>query len=248
MTISPDPAVAAQAAVSVSSLWDLLLKGGPMMIPIGVCSFVVVAVAIERFFVLQRGRVAPPALGDRVRDLVRDSDIPGAREAVRGHASPLAVVLASGLGRAGRPLDLIEKQMAWAGAHEMYALRRRLRILTVVTAVAPLLGLLGTIIGMIKAFQTVALSGESLGKAELLAEGIYEAMITTAAGLLVAIPALVAYHWFASMIERLTHEIDRIAFPIATMLASGATPEPRLPEIRTRSVQPELVGSREDDA
>jgi biopolymer transport protein ExbB len=90
-------------------------------------------------------------------------------------------------------------------------MRKRLRSLVVITALAPLLGLTGTIFGMIRAFQTVALSSEALGKAELLARGIYEAMITTAAGLLVAMPTLVLFHFLAGRVEQMAHELDRLA-------------------------------------
>ncbi len=243
MTIPADPSGAA-SLVSFTSVWDMMLKGGTMMIPLGICSLIVVAVAFERMMVLRRGRVAPKGFAERVTERLKARDVEGAREAVRSESSPLAVVLASGIGRAGRSLDAIEKQMAWAWQHEVFGLRRRLRILTLITAVAPLMGLLGTIIGMIKAFQTVALSGESLGKAELLAEGIYEAMISTAAGLLVAIPALIVYHYFAAMIDRLTHDVDKAAVPIALLLAgpgragAGVTGQG---EVRTRVPEPELV-------
>gem|GEM_PF-6921181 len=108
------------------------------------------------------------------------------------------------------PIDLLERHIQEEGEREVIKLRRFLRSLSVIAAIAPLMGLLGTIFGMIKAFQTVATSGEALGKAEMLATGIYEAMITTAAGLLVAIPALIAYHWISSKIEHHVTEIDRV--------------------------------------
>ena len=120
-------------------------------------------------------------------------------------------MILAGLDKLGHSNEVVEKHLGAAGEQEVYLLRRRLRVLTVVTALAPLLGLTGTILGMITAFQTVATSGEALGRAELLAEGIYEAMITTAAGLIVAMPTLVLYHWLTGKIERLTRELDALA-------------------------------------
>ena len=99
-----------------------------------------------------------------------------------------------------------------------------MRALSIIAAITPLLGLLGTIFGMIRAFQTVAMSGEALGKAELLAEGIYEAMVTTAAGLLVAIPAMICYHWLSARIERLASELDRAAVDFVATYAEPVSP------------------------
>jgi biopolymer transport protein ExbB len=95
-------------------------------------------------------------------------------------------------------------------------------VLQVIGAIAPLLGLLGTIFGMIQAFQTVATSAEALGKTELLAKGIYEAMVTTAAGLLVAIPSVIGYHWISAKIETLVAEMDRICVDLVERVADRA--------------------------
>jgi len=100
-------------------------------------------------------------------------------------------------------------------------LRKYLRVLAVIASIAPLMGLLGTIFGMIQAFQTVAASGSALGRTEMLAMGIYQAMITTAAGLLVAIPVLIAYHWIVAKIERLVMEIDQMTVEFIEAHAAG---------------------------
>ena len=120
--------------------------------------------------------------------------------------------------------ELVEKDLADTGQWEVLQLRKRLRVLSVCASVSPLMGLTGTIFGMIRAFQTVAMSGESLGKAELLAEGIYEAMVTTAAGLLVAIPAMICYHWLSARIERLASDLDRAAVDFAATYAEPVSP------------------------
>ena len=196
------------------SIFDLAVKGGIMMIPIGICSLIVVAVVAERASVLRASRVLPQGFEKRFKKALGSADATGvarAREACKKSNSPAGRVLVAGLDALEHGPEVVEKHLAAAGESEVYAMRARLRTLTVIAAVTPLMGLTGTIFGMIRAFQTVASSGESLGKAELLAGGIYEAMITTAAGLLVAMPTVIFYHWLASRVERLTRELDRLA-------------------------------------
>ena len=198
---------------AVTSVLELVQKGGVMMIPIGICSLIVVAVAVERTAVLRGSRIVPKGFRkglDRSMDeALTESD---ARHAgiqyCKSKKSPAANLILAGLEKLGHAHEIVEKHMAAAGEDEVYLMRRRLRALTVVAAVAPLMGLTGTIFGMIKAFQTVATSADALGKAELLAEGIYEAMITTAAGLLVAMPTLIIYHWLSGKIERYARDLD----------------------------------------
>ncbi len=205
---------AAEAASSgqIQSVWDFVVKGGPMMIPIGILSLVALAVIIERLASLRRGNVIPSQFLPGVQAVLRNGleDRTAAVEYCQDNGSPVANIFATGIKRLGEPIELLEKHIQEAGQREVRKLRKFLRLLAVTASIAPLMGLLGTIFGMIKAFQTVATSGEALGKAELLAKGIYEAMITTAAGLLVAIPALIAYHWISAKIEHLVAEMDRM--------------------------------------
>lgn len=223
LTLSQAAADADTASMAVGSVWDFVLKGGWMMVPIGLCSLVVLAVSVERAIVLRRKDVLPEGFEEGLTPKL-ELGLRGKRDAEQHCAqsqSPIARTVLAGVERMGRPMETVEKHMASAGEHEIVQLRKRLRALSVVAAVAPLLGLLGTIFGMIKAFQTVALSGEALGKTELLAEGIYEAMITTAAGLLVAIPALVLHHWFVSRIENLTRLMDGVCVRAIETIANA---------------------------
>ncbi len=193
------------------SVFELATKGGVMMIPITLCSLVVVAVVLERLAVLRKPRVVPPGFEKKLHAAMETGGPADARQACTKHDSPAARVVAAGLDKLGHGPEIVEKHLTAQGEYELHLLRKRLRMLTVIAAIAPLLGLTGTIFGMIRAFQTVAMSGESLGKAELLAGGIYEAMITTAAGLLVAIPTIIFYHWLVSRVDGLARELDRIA-------------------------------------
>jgi biopolymer transport protein ExbB len=193
------------------NLWEMIVAGGPLNIAfmgvLGSISLVAAAVALERLSNLTRGKIVPA-------NLVR-----GLEENNRGHEarleryqalcdqnpSPLASVLRAGLLRAGRPLPEIEKALEDAAAREMAELRARVRPLSVAANVAPLIGLLGTVVGMLEAFRIASQAG--LGKAELLAEGIYLALETTVAGLLIAIPALLCAAYFSSRGERFVREI-----------------------------------------
>jgi biopolymer transport protein ExbB len=203
-------AAAAPDAVSVTSIWDFVVKGGIVMIPIGLCSLATVTIAVERAISLRRAAVMPPALLDELRQRGAAGDLAGAAAACARHPSSLGRIVAAGLRRRSGGPETVRKAIEEAGQREMFALRKYLRVFTLIVALAPLLGLLGTIFGMIKAFQTVALSADALGRTELLAGGIYEAMITTAAGLIVAIPALLLYHWFAARIDRLVLDMDAV--------------------------------------
>lgn len=214
-------------AAPAISVWEFVLKGGVMMIPIGICSLVALTVIVERSLVLNRGNVAPPGFLKSLRKILDAGALENQARAAKHCADndhPLSRVMASGVRRLGQPLELVEKDLADTGQWEVLQLRKRLRVLSVCASVSPLMGLTGTIFGMIRAFQTVAMSGEALGKAELLAEGIYEAMVTTAAGLLVAIPAMICYHWLSARIERLASDLDRAAVDFAATYAEPVSP------------------------
>ncbi len=197
--------------MQASSIWELVVKGGPMMVPILLCSMIALTIVIERAVSLRRSRVIPPGFLDGLkRALEGDRGREAGLEHCRADGSPVATVFEAAIRRLHEPLDLLERHIQEAGERVVIRLRRFLRALSVIASIAPLMGLLGTIFGMINAFQTVAGSGEALGRTELLAEGIYEALITTAAGLLVAIPVLIAYHWISAKIDGLVVQIDEM--------------------------------------
>lgn len=198
---------AASAAPRIESAWDFVVKGGPTMMFIVLCSLVTLAVVVERFIVLQRRRIAPPDLltrlealsGDRVRSL----------ELCRTDGSPLANILAAAIDVRGERPEIVEKAIEGAGRRELVRLRARMRLLGALPQVATMLGLLGTIFGMIKTFQAVATSADAIGKTELLARGIFEAWTNTAGGLIVAIPTIVAYHTLMSRMDGIVAMLDR---------------------------------------
>ncbi len=210
-------------SVQVHDVLDFVKKGGIMMIPIGLCSLVALSIIVERSISLRRGKIIPDSFLPGLRGLLkqRPRDTKRAVAYCRERPSPIANIFAAGIKKLDRSVDAAEKHIQEAGEREVLSLRRFLRGLAVIASIAPLLGLLGTILGMIRAFQTVALSADALGKTELLAEGIYEAMITTAAGLVVAIPVLVCYHWLSARIDRLVMDIDRMTVDFLDEYAEG---------------------------
>lgn len=199
------------AANEIHSIWDFVVKGGPVMIPIGIASLIALTIVIERSIVLRRSRVIPPRFFEDVTTRMKQAN--GRQTALdycKLNGSPVAEIFAAGIRRLEEPIERLEKHVEETGQRVVLKLRSRMRALSVIASVSTMLGLLGTITGMIRAFQTVAGSAEALGRTELLAKGIYEAMITTAAGLMVAIPTLIAYHWLAARIDRLVVEMDEL--------------------------------------
>ena len=220
-----DAGGAAAAAVEIQSVWDFVVKGGPMMIPIAACSLVAAAVVTERLLSLRRSNVIPSGFLSGLQEQLGSGNGNGNRQQALEYCerskSPVAAVFAAGIKRLDEPVEVVERHIQEAGERLVVSLRKFLRILSTIASISPLMGLLGTIFGMIKAFQTVAVSGQALGKTELLAKGIYEAMITTAGGLLVCIPVLVCYNYISARIDRLVLDIDQMTCDFVEEYARG---------------------------
>lgn len=191
------------------SLFDMLLAGGPVMIPIALASFVLVLITFERLICLRRKRVVPRLFVERLLLQLREGalDRHEALERCELETSQIAQVFAAAIRKWGKPAVEVEQAVLDEGERIGNVLRRYLRVINGVATVSPLLGLLGTVWGMMESFNAIATSG-AIGRAELLAGGISHAMITTAAGLFVAIPALTLYLYFAGQVDRLVMEID----------------------------------------
>ena len=214
---APEPEEEAAGTIRRENLWKTLSGGGPLMYPILLCSLIAVAFTIERFVSLRRSAVAPRDLATKVLETVEAGTPAEALELCMKRPSSLARVLASGLELAGRPRDEVVGAMEDTGERELWNLDRFAKPLSVIAGVAPLLGLLGTVWGMILAFDVVAQKG-ALGDPKALAGGIATALLTTLAGLTVAIPAYVLYHYFRSRSDRLIIEIEETAAHVAAAL------------------------------
>jgi len=194
------------------SFLQLLLKGGWFIWPIGLASLMGVALVIERLVAVRRWRIIPPGFMAALKRASPDGaeDREAALRYCKEHSSPIARVIAAGLRKLPRGQDAVEKAIEDAGAIEIQKLRRNLRMMYGVSVVAPMMGLLGTVWGMIEAFRVTS-SARGLGRPEMLAKGIYEALVATLAGLLVAIPVLIFYYYFVSKIERIVSEMNEIS-------------------------------------
>jgi|SRR5882672_2905656 len=198
------------------SFLQLLLKGGWIMVPIGIMSMIGVALILERFVTLRRSNIIPRRF---LRDLKKIAP-EGAenREAAlrycREHPSPISRIVAAGLRKLPQGQAAVERAVEDSGGVEVQKLRHNMRMMYGLTVITPMLGLLGTVSGMIEAFRITA-SAEGLGKAELLAKGIYEALVCTFAGLLVAIPILLVYYYFIRKIERYVAEMNELSIDFA---------------------------------
>ena len=209
---APDAQQQGPKKTSSMSLLQLLVSGGVMMIPIALCSVIAVTVAIERFISLRRGKVIPPEFIANLREELRRNgdDIRAGIAYCDRTRSTIGEIFKAGIERMPYGHETVEKAIEDAGQREVGKMKRRLRPISSVANIAPLLGLLGTIYGMIGAFQATA-AHTGPGKSEQLAEGIYMALVTTAAGLTLAVPTLIVYQVLASRIDGMVDEIDERA-------------------------------------
>jgi len=203
-----------------NELQQLLTQGGAIVAIIGVGSLVALTVFLWRLVALRRSRVVPRRLQVQVHDLVVREQVPEALTLCRMDESPLARVLLVGLRQAGKARAEVKEFLVEVGRHEAIAMQRGLTVLETVAVVSPLLGLLGTVWGMIEVFRTIEVQG--VGDAGALAGGIGTALYTTLAGLLVAIPARVAHSALLARSEALTLELEEYALSLLDVLSSSA--------------------------
>lgn len=221
-----EPAEAAPAAPTPSlppaeNLFWLQFKGGVMMIPIGLMAILVVTFGIERMLALRRRKVLPPELVQELGELAGKKGGLDPRRAYRAcqqHSSAAAKVIQATLLKVGRPHSEVEHAVSEASEREAARLYANVRPINLATAVAPLMGLLGTVQGMIQAFAQTAAGVSGANKAEQLAEGIYVALVTTFAGLCVAIPGAILAHYFEGRIQSLFREIDELLLGLLPQL------------------------------
>lgn len=208
----------AQAAANqMISLLDVLVLGGWVMIPLVLLSVVTIYFLIERLITIRQASSNPDAITERVRDYVRSGDVDGAIAYCYQKDVPITRILKQGLERLGRPISEIQDAVQAAGKHETFELERRTNILASIAGIAPMLGFFGTVIGMIRAFQQIqSLQGNV--NPSVLAGGIWEALVTTAAGLLVGILALFSYNLIIGRIRRLTNDMERSATDFIDLL------------------------------
>ena len=186
---------------------EIVQAGGWLMLPIVVCSVIAAAIILERLWSLQPKRVLPVNLAVQVKEWVHNDQLDPEHLQRLHESSPLGQMLATGLANRHAPRELIKESIEDVGRHSVHELERYLNALGTIAAISPLMGLLGTVIGMIKVFAAITTSG--VGNPGVLAGGISEALITTAAGLCVAIPALIGYRYLRARVDALVVQMEK---------------------------------------
>ena len=195
---------------------ELVKAGGWLMAPILLCSVIAMAIVVERFWALRRDRIAPENLVAQVRQWARSGELSEERLRAMSRRSSLGRVLAAGLSARDRSREVMKESIENIGRHVVHDLERYLNALGTIAAITPLLGLLGTVIGMIKVFAVITSQG--VGDPGVLASGISEALLTTAAGLTVAIPALMFHRYFRGRIDGLVVTMEAEALKMVEAL------------------------------
>jgi Biopolymer transport proteins len=201
----------------LTDLYAFLASGGPVMIPIAIASLIGLAALLERVASLRRGRVVPSGFAVEVVELLKQGRAGDALTLCRKNDTAASRVVEVGLMAEGEPRSRLKERLEEVGRREAAELERYSEVLGTVASVAPLLGLLGTVWGMILTFEVIQKQG--LGHVSSLAGGISQALITTLAGLSVGIPALVAYRWVLSRADELVLDLEDVALQVLDLLA-----------------------------
>lgn len=190
------------------SLWDLALKGGWVMLILGLISIITVYVFVDRFIAIRNANKKDDKFMDNIRLYILEGKIDNALALCKAQNSPLSRMIEKGINRIGRPLNDINAAIENVGKLEVANLEKSLAILATAAGAAPMLGFLGTVSGMVRAFYNMANAGSNID-ITLLSSGIYEAMVTTVGGLIVGIIAYIAYNYLVVRIENLVYQLER---------------------------------------
>ena len=201
-------------------MWDVIQKGGPLMYLIILCSIVALAVVIERLYHLNRAKIDIDKFMESISNILKRNRIMEAIDLCEKSPGPIAHIIKAGILKHDRSRQEIKEAIEDAGIYEVPRLEKNLGALATIAHISPLLGLLGTVTGMVRAFQIIQEKATSLNPVSPgnLAGGIWEALITTAAGLIVAIPTFVAYNYLVSRVKNFIVEMERTSTELINIL------------------------------
>lgn len=204
-------------------MWELVVKGGPLMFLIIICSVVAMAVVLEKVWHLRRARINTDEFMDDIAETLKRNKVMDAIDKCNAVPGPIAHILKAGILKHDRSRSEIKEAIEDAGIHEVPRLEKNLGALATIAHISPLLGLLGTVTGMVKSFQVIEQKSVALMPVNPgdLAGGIWEALITTVAGLAVAIPTYVAYNFLVSKVDGFVLEMEKSATDIVNILGSA---------------------------
>jgi len=206
------------------NLLDIFIKGGFIMWFILLSSIIGLAVSIDRFIMLRKAKINVPAFMVRIRGFIKKKDISGAISYCMQEKSPVANIVRKGLKKYKYGHDRVKDAIENAGSQEVSKLEKGLSVLASVAGIAPLLGFLGTVTGMIQAFMTIQDLAGAANPSDL-AGGIWEALITTAFGLIIGIPAFALYNYFLSAVKKLVGEMETVANDVIDVIQDGGKDE-----------------------
>lgn len=218
----PDSLVqTAETGVEKLSLLELMLKGGPVMIPIAILSVIAIYIFIERYLAIRKAAREEKNFMNQIRDFVYSGNIDAAKALCRNSESPIAKMIDKGLSRIGKSLRDIGTSVENVGKLEIYSLEKNLATLATIAGAAPMIGFLGTVTGMIRAFYNMSKAGNNIDVG-LLSGGIYEAMVTTMAGLAVGIVAYLGYNILVAMVEKVVYKMEARSLEFIDLLQEPA--------------------------
>src|SRR5512143_3864132 len=206
-------------------MFEIMKSGGIVMVPIVLCSILALAITLERLWTLRDQKVVPEELTDKIWQWVENRTLSDKQVMALQQHSPLGRVLAAGLANRHRDRLVMIEAIEDAGRHVMHDLERYLSPRATIASISPLLGLLGTVMGMIRTFRAVTISG--IGDPSALAGGIAEALVCTAGGLIVAIPSLMAYRYFRGKVDGLVVDMEKESLKLVQAIdrTSGTRPQ-----------------------
>ncbi len=204
------------------NIWSLMIKGGIVMIPLVILSIVAIYIFIERYFAISRASGEETNFMNNIRDFIHNGRIDSAKSLCRNNQTPISRMIAKGIVRIGRPLTDINAAIENVGKLEIAKLEKNIAVLATVAGAAPMLGFLGTVIGMVRAFYNMSTAGPNID-ISLLAGGIYEAMITTITGLTVGIIAYICYNILVARIEKVVFMLEARATEFMDLLHEPAS-------------------------
>jgi len=208
--ITDTAAYAAESAAPAAqelSVWELALQGGWIMIPLLILSVICIYIFVERSLAISRARKDDATFMQRIKDYIHDGEIESARKLCAQTDSPYARLISKGISRIGRPMQDVLVTIENTGNIEIANLEKGLPWLATTAAGAPMLGFLGTVVGMVKAFYNLAAAGTA-ANISVLADGIYAALVTTVAGLIVGIIALFAYNYLVARVNKVMNLLE----------------------------------------
>src|SRR5436190_1661769 len=199
-------ATSAKATGQVESVWSLLSKGGPLMIPLGILFALAVFFFTERLLAVKKASKIDENFMRIIRDHIINGNVSAARSLAKNTSNPVARMIDKGIQRIGKPIDAIEKSMENVGKLEMYKMERNLSVLSLVSGIAPMFGFLGTIVGMVQLFYGISSTGEYT--LSTIASGIYVKMITSATGLIIGLLAYVGHSFLNAQVDKTINKME----------------------------------------